>query len=159
MTSPRNSPWMPEKLALLIECIQTKKSGAETAALLGLTRSAVIGRAHRMGLRFLSTPSTTRRRDRRKDNNSNIVRRIAAKAIVIEQVFPYRNSPEPEYLNKTLLELAFDECHYIKGNDYLYCGAPVWDETPYCKHHFDRMHTAPLGKSAKLVAWKTWKNG
>jgi GcrA cell cycle regulator len=118
--------WTEDKVAILQQLWGTGKSASEIAVILGgMTRNAVIGKAHRLGL---SVPSTTHRRavDRRK--------------------------PEPEGTlgEATILSLTERMCRWPLGDpresSFRFCGRQVTPGQSYCADHISVAYQQPVKK-------------
>lgn len=113
-----------------------------------LTRSAVCGKLHRLGLRrpvMLRNPSTpklapTRRKRRhmeirptRKSSRGGVLRMIDMP--VVDITIP----PDFSADACTLLELTDTSCRWPIGDpatiEFRYCGSPQFDPHPYCLRH------------------------
>lgn len=119
-------------------------SGGRTASEMGLTRNQVVGRTHRLKLRFLSQPGQKRNPAGGKTSGSFKPKR--ERMFVIPK-FPYRKAPPvvPESIDP--LMLAFEQlspsttmtqCRAPYGDDpktMVYCGHPTLEEGPWCPYH------------------------
>lgn len=140
MPANRNDLWAPEKEQMLRDCIAKKMSAGKTADFMGITAGAANGKAHRLGLKFLSIAGHNRKPRGGKREPRNGWSRKSAISIITnltrddpgEAALPVQTTP-PEFLGLTLFELGENECHYIAGNDRLYCGQPTDGNSPYCK--------------------------
>jgi len=136
--APSFTPWTEDRVQLLRDCIAEKLSATQTAAAMGMRKNSVVGKAHRIGLKFLSQPghsveSRSRAGKIKRGRLSNATR-FLAKAHNLdpgEAALPPQITP-PEFLGLTLMELGNRQCHYIPGNDRLYCGQPTEGESSYC---------------------------
>lgn len=103
----------------------------------GITRSAVIGKVHRMGLPGRAERSNRNQiRRRPRQANANIVRRIMARQRPdVGQLPTPAEAPTP--LNCTLVELAPNACHWPvnDGEPYRFCGHPAVNGFAYCGWH------------------------
>ena len=124
--------WTEERIARLKGCIERKLSGSQTAAELGLPKNAVVGKAHRLGWKFLSTPGHAKKNRKRIPVASFIFRPKAP---------PIERPPEPEpyagFLSVPFGDINLDtQCLFIEGpsKGALYCGQPASDG-PWCDHH------------------------
>ena len=142
--------WPPEKIAILRECIEKKMSAGKTAEFMGIPKGAANGKAHRLGLKFLSIAGHNRKpaggtRHTRFSPNK-LLARLDRTTIAL---------PEPtislDFLGKTLFELNDFECHYIEGEDHLYCGQPTNRESAYCSVHHKMMFHKPQ-ETARTLA-------
>ena len=150
------NPWLDEaKVALLKQLYAEGHSASHIAARIGgtVTRNAVIGKAHRLGLlgtaplkikrtmrqRSRSEASSTSRKNsgwkRQKMNNSR-TRRIA-EIFASEPYIPQPQIVIPEHEQKTLIDLGDHECRFPlnDGNPFKFCAREREKGLPYCKQH------------------------
>lgn len=134
------SSWTDERVVLLKKLWADGLSGNQIAVELGgITRNAVIGKVHRLGLtgRKTSTSSTGRPRIHRAAGS---MRRVPPQAMVAAE-------PEPEVIEAeipisqrlTLMNLTTETCHWPIGDpgspDFFFCGGRALKKHPYCAHH------------------------
>lgn len=133
-TNHPNSPWTTEKVARLLELVAQDLSGALIAAELGLTRNAVVGRLHRMGIKDRNPQKTLR---------SYAVPRGKRKSGA--RVIPFRLRPELIKQNAAdiiPLHVCFDDlsghhCRFPYGDGpFTYCGHGKCEGSSYCEAHF-----------------------
>lgn len=138
MPSPTNQIW-PIELAQEARGLYEagKHSARQIGAIIGKSRNSVIGYAKRHKW-FNPNPQRggTKSGDRKK--RANGVRYSASKMVAAlnrvdpgEASLPKQIMP-PEFLGLTLATLPSNACHYIPGNDRLYCGQPTDGESQYC---------------------------
>jgi GcrA cell cycle regulator len=122
-------------------------SASQIAAELGgITRNAVIGKVHRLGLSGRAkSPSSAAPRPR-KPRSSGMIR-VSRPAIRgnTALAYEYEVEPEPELLEipmeqrKTLLQLNEHTCRWPVGDpgaaDFFFCGGETANELPYCSYH------------------------
>ncbi len=97
------------------------------------TRSAVIGRAHRIGMCKTAAPNTRVRPPRKP----RAPRPIVVKVNIITPA-PYAlRCVEVEPRNLSFLEIQPGECLYPQGegSEIRFCGHPVFGKTSYCHPH------------------------
>lgn len=154
MTNHITSPWTDVLVAELTRLHASGLSAHQIGMQLGRSRNAVCGKLHRMGLsevlKGLPPRPPRERKPRVKRSTvthqytlSKLMRggnnRIASvtKLLVVETSEFKLRCVEVAPLNLTLADLPANGCHYIAGDDLLYCGHPVKDGSSYCvPHHF-----------------------
>lgn len=146
--------WTDERVELLKKLWQEGLSASQIAGELGgITRNAVIGKVHRLGLsgraKTAPTPNATPRRPRTPAQPSRprfLVQGNAALAPVIDRapVAPPQPKPvaevEPITCERvTIMELRECMCRWPLGDptraDFRFCGAKSNPGAPYCDYH------------------------
>src|SRR5262245_23301050 len=120
--------WTDERVGLLKQLWTVEgKSAGQISTIMGITRSAVIGKVHRLGLGGGDHQIVQSFKPPKKPPPPppEPKRRIAIK-------------PLP-FLAVPLLKLKPDQCRYPdeaeNGPPYSFCGQPTNGTTPYCPHH------------------------
>lgn len=144
--------WTDERVETLKKLWADGLSASQIAAELGgITRNAVIGKVHRLGLSGRAkTPAAAAPRPRKPRSHSQLLR-VARPAVrgntALAHAFELEVEPEPELLDnviplgqrRTLLELREDTCRWPIGDpgtaDFFFCGGPAIAGLPYCAHH------------------------
>ena len=140
--------WTDERVALLTKLWADGLSASQIAAELGgITRNAVIGKVHRLGLSGRAkSPSSSSPRPR-KARSSNHMLRVSRPSIRGNNALAYDYSaePEPELIEipieqrKTLLQLSDATCRWPVGDpgstDFFFCGGNPNEDSPYCSYH------------------------
>lgn len=153
---PSNIPWPLEREQLLRDCIAQKMSAGKTADFMGITPGAANGKAHRMGLRFLSVPGhpgkrkERPRKERIRNRNPSNQTRFLVKSYARDPGLKEVDVKPAEYLGIPLRDLASDQCHFIAGDDRLYCGQPTNGESDYCGWHKKIMYQPLQQRSGRL---------
>ena len=128
--------WTPEKVEKLKELWGKGSTANEIAQILGgVTRNAVIGKAHRLNLsgkiQTKKSSSLTTNNNESKTSRRTL-RRGKFKSLIIEKDF------EPEN-PKQLEELDENSCKWPIGhpneNDFYFCGRASLKDFSYCKLH------------------------
>ena len=128
--------WTPEKVEKLKELWGKGSTANEIAQILGgVTRNAVIGKAHRLNLsgkiQTKKSSSLTTNNNESKTSRRNL-RRGKFKSLIIEKDF------EPEN-PKQLEELDENSCKWPIGhpndNNFYFCGRASLKDFSYCKLH------------------------
>jgi GcrA cell cycle regulator len=159
LTNEATMSWTDEKVEQLKQHWMEGKSASQIATLLGqgLTRNAVIGKVHRLGLAARAkTPSTAGSHPRQPASHAprrhaapraavahRAVRGATALAIAPQTLA----EPDPEAfesvvlpmsLRVTIVELKEAMCRWPLGDpaspEFRYCGSHV-SERPYCAYH------------------------
>jgi len=146
----RSIGWTDEKIELLRKLWAERERSAPNIAIEigGLTRNAVIGMVHRLGLprRAKSPPPPPAKKPRPRNNfNPSLKQRVPPPPRV-----PYLPPETKEYIlgaGKKLLDLAdHGECKWALNEvrdaaDYFFCGEKTGEGLPYCPHHSARAYS------------------
>jgi GcrA cell cycle regulator len=141
--------WTEERVAMLTKLWADGLSASQIAAELGgITRNAVIGKVHRLGLSGRAkSPSSSSPRPRKPRSSSHMMRVPRAGGIRGNTALAYDYSPEPEpelieipvEQRKNLLQLTEATCHWPVGDpgstDFFFCGGESIENSPYCSFH------------------------
>jgi len=148
ITSPRapgNGPgWTDENVELLKKLWADGLSASQIARKIGeVTRNAVIGKVHRLGLACRKTTSrqpVPRRTSPRRDRSGRVELRLPPSRFV-RAASPLPPSPPPSVaaLMLPLRQLRDDQCHWPIGDPrapgFGFCGRRKSTGIPYCEHH------------------------
>ena len=142
--------WTDERVARLTKLWADGLSASQVAADLGgVTRNAVIGKVHRLGLSGrVKQPSKSGGRPKRtarangqarvnrasqKTSRANSATQQISTAPVVEDVV----APKPKRLK--LIQLTDSTCKWPHGDpqeaDFCFCGHSIKVDTPYCEYH------------------------
>ena len=144
--------WTDDRVEQLKKLWEGGLSASQTAAELGnVTRTAVIGKVHRLGLSGRAkTPSTAAPRQRKARPASHMVRvsrPVSRGNTALAHAFEVELEPDPiAYDNVvpmsqrlSLLELNEATCHWPIGDpsspEFFFCGGRALASLPYCAHH------------------------
>ncbi len=150
--------WTEDRVSKLAKLWADGLSASQVAAELGgVTRNAVIGKVHRLGLSARAKPagrsntggrrkpasrkgtgtggySTTSRMNRSKTGRTTSDLIVKTKPKIAEEVLQ-----APESLKLTLLELNESTCRWPTGDPtrpgFSFCGHKTSDDKPYCGYH------------------------
>jgi len=137
--------WDEARTLELKTYIDLRYSGGATAEAMGLTPGSVVGKAHRMGWRFLSADGG---QSVKLNNNRNPSRPVKPAKIVGQPAQP-SDLTTCAPLNIPMWDLTIGQCKYPVGpaswkshttHDGMACGLPV-SEHVYCVHHHAMCHT------------------
>ena len=144
--------WTDERVELLKKLWSDGLSASQIAAELGgITRNAVIGKVHRLGLAGRAkSPGTAAPRTRKARATSPMLR-ISRPAVrgntALAQLYETELDPQPDLADnviplgqrRTLLELTEETCRWPIGDpgtpEFFFCGGQTITSLPYCAHH------------------------
>ncbi len=130
----------------------------------GLTRNAIIGKVHRMGLSGRVTsdrrmPKPRKRRNRFGDDQRqfNGRRPIPRKPSILD-LLPSTPLPPPsetDIARVAFADLEPHHCRWVIGEptDGQFCGCKSVPGLPYCEHHARRAYRAPEPRNAIIKSW------
>lgn len=146
--------WTDDRISLLKRMWKEGKSAADIAKALGkgVTRNAVIGKAHRMGLSGrpspIKKPETKKAAAAPKKEAKAAPAKKAAPAAKSAPAGPVREAEEIKRVEKeaippgggvALIDLTERMCKWPIGDpreaDFTFCGRPIRQGTPYCPEH------------------------
>ncbi len=145
--------WTDERVELLKKLWSDGLSASQIAAELGgITRNAVIGKVHRLGLSGRAkAPSSAIPRQRKPRAPSQMFRAarpmMRGNTALAMPAYDYDPEPEPEPIENiipigqrcTLVELTEETCRWPIGDpgspDFFFCGGRRVAGLPYCGHH------------------------
>ena len=143
--------WTDDRVATLTKLWADGLSASQIANELGeVTRNAVIGKVHRLGLSGRaksgnSTPrakrATTRSSSYTKNNKANARASgsVRTNAVSITRPQPVPDIVAPDPLKISLLELTDNTCKWPIGDpatdDFYFCGTKGKEDCPYCEYH------------------------
>jgi GcrA cell cycle regulator len=142
--------WTDERVELLKKLWADGLSASQIAGELGgITRNAVIGKVHRLGLSGRAkSPSSSAPRVRKPRSHMMRVPRSSMRGnTALALAYEMEQEPEPELIEniiplgqrRTLLELNEDTCRWPIGDpatpDFFFCGGKPLTGLPYCNYH------------------------
>jgi GcrA cell cycle regulator len=144
--------WTDERVELLKKLWADGLSASQIAAELGgVTRNAVIGKVHRLGLSGRAKSSSSNAARPRKARASTHMMRTSRPSMrgntALAHAYEHAAEPEPEYIEniipmgqrRTILELNEETCRWPIGDpgspDFFFCGGHSVSSMPYCSYH------------------------
>ena len=149
---PEMQTWTDDRVELLKKLWADGLSASQIAGELGgITRNAVIGKVHRLGLSGRAKAPSSSMPRQRKPRAPSMYRAprpmMRGNTALAMPAYDYEAEPEPELLENiipigqrcTLLELDNEKCHWPIGDpgqpDFFFCGGKTGAGTPYCGYH------------------------
>ena len=124
--------WTEERVAELIRLWQAGHSASAIGKMLGVSKNAVVGKAHRMQLP--SRPSPIKQ--------STMPRRISKPAQPVTKTVITRPAAPPP--RRIVRHAKGRSCMWPIGDpgepDFHFCGAPALESKPYCEEHCARAY-------------------
>jgi GcrA cell cycle regulator len=147
--------WTAERIEQLRNFVVTGLTCSQIAAEIGVTRNAVIGKIHRLGLspaRPAGAPARScppRARSPRLSPHSRLFRLIDAQTPCVAVAEP---APIDSAQRCSLLEIAQDKCHWPIGDphaaDFAFCGNEAVTGFSYCAGHARMAYRLPARRRA-----------
>ena len=150
--------WTDERVETLKRLWQEGLSASQIAAELGgITRNAVIGKVHRLGLSGRGQPTTTIKRQRRVHPPAtrrtravaigNLALRTNLEAFAEADLRPRRDVVVPIAKRLSIFALTERTCKWPIGDpgeeSFAFCGHGPRDASPYCEYHAGVAYQAP----------------
>ena len=149
--------WTDERVELLKKLWTDGLSASQIAAELGgVTRNAVIGKVHRLGLSGRGQPTSSIKRQRRTHPSG--IRRVRqmisvgnlalkADAMAEAELQPRRNVVVPIPRKLSIFQLTERTCKWPIGDpgqeEFHFCGHDSLENLPYCEYHAGVAYQAP----------------
>src|SRR5579863_10002 len=153
-----SSTWTAERIEQLRHYVASGLSCSQIAAEIGVTRNAVIGKIHRLGLgpgRPAAAPARCcppRARRPRFSPQRQHLRLIFAQAPCVAGDEAVDTVPIDSTQRCSLLELAQDKCRWPVGDpcaaDFVYCGNQAIAGFSYCAGHARMAYRVPARRRA-----------
>lgn len=154
--------WSEERVELLKKLWADGLSASQIAAELGgITRNAVIGKVHRLGLSGRAkSPSSASQRPRkaRQSHMLRVARPSMRGNTALAYAYDVDVEAEPEPIEniipigqrRTLLELSEETCRWPIGDpstqDFFFCGGKPIASLPYCSYHSRVAYQPPAAR-------------
>jgi GcrA cell cycle regulator len=145
--------WTPDRIEQLRSCVAAGMTCSEIAATIGVTRNAVIGKIHRLGLSSgrpagaparASTSCPPRARHPRVPTQRRLLRLAYAHAVLDEAML---NGPVVSIRPCSLVEIAERQCRWPIGDpataNFVFCGNDAITGFTYCLGHARMAYRAP----------------
>lgn len=146
-------PWNAEHIEILKLFVDRGLSSSQIAKEMGngLSRNAVIGKLHRLGLHTKIPPTAPLGRSKSLTQSVRPKRFTRKGPLPSDAYQPQTADVVP--LNLTLVQLESGQCKFPYGeSNYLFCGHPVMGEEVYCLCHFRLTHRGYEEEQARKAA-------
>ncbi len=141
--------WTDDRVATLTKLWADGLSASQIAAELGgVTRNAVIGKVHRLGLSGRAKPANTSARKLKTPTRNGggynarprAIRTTGGRTAPSAPIRPViEDIPVPECKKLDLVDLSEKTCKWPHGdpatNDFHFCGNSPKEDAPYCEYH------------------------
>jgi GcrA cell cycle regulator len=144
--------WSDDRVEQLKKLWEAGLSASQIAAELGnVTRNAVIGKVHRLGLsgraKSPSSAAPRQRKARPAQQMMRVSRPVSRGNTALAHAFEVEMEPDPIAFDNvvpmsqrlSLLELNEATCHWPVGDpsspEFFFCGGKALSGLPYCAHH------------------------
>ncbi len=166
--SAKRATWSSERIEQMKRCFQAGLSCSQIAGEIGVSRNAVIGKLHRLGLsqpKDIASRQVEQRRAARLSQGARIATSRASQSgrprldvssqhALLMAAFPAAPSIEDVPIHNgrgcTLLELGQESCRWPintpGAEDFCFCGNEPVEGLPYCAGHA-RIAYRPSGRS------------
>jgi GcrA cell cycle regulator len=153
---PASSPWTPERIAQLKTCFAAGMTCSEIGAAIGVSRNAVIGKIHRLGLsgerpagvRARANNCPPRARHPRRSTQRSLLRLAFAREPLGEEVT--LDTQIASLHPCSLIDIADRQCRWPIGDPasthFLFCGNDAIKGFTYCLGHARMAYRAPAGR-------------
>jgi GcrA cell cycle regulator len=153
--------WTDERVENLKKLWSDGLSASQIAAELGgITRNAVIGKVHRLGLSGRAKSPTSAAPRPRKARASSQMLRVSRPSVrgntALAHAYEVDQEPESEHVNniiplgqrRSILDLTEETCRWPIGDpgsvEFFFCGGQTLTSLPYCSFH-SRVAYQPAG--------------
>jgi GcrA cell cycle regulator len=154
--------WTDERVETLKKLWLDGLSASQIAKQLGgVTRNAVIGKVHRLGLSGRAAPSHPSRPAFKAPRPPRPISMPTPRPRTVEARAPQPPAPRPTPFvelpgTATVLTLGAHMCKWPIGDptsqDFTFCGRRAVDDGPYCADHARLAYAPPQGKKKTSVA-------
>ena len=150
----RETVWTAEKVKMLEALLEEKLSASQIGERLGVSRNAVIGKAHRLNMKLRSRPesSAARRVVRQKPSAPTVLR--ASKTMWVDglPVVPAQPFLRHDGQMHDTLSIGQKHCKWIvegHGKSARYCGNEAVPKRSWCVGHMAKLLVIPKQESAE----------
>ncbi|MFL6804372.1 MAG: GcrA family cell cycle regulator [Xanthobacteraceae bacterium] len=160
--------WSDERVELLKTLWAAGLSCAQIAGRLGgVSRNAVIGKVHRLGLSGRVTTERAPRVRSAQPRQPKAPRQRPTRPLLTDELYQplaMEDIAAPDMRPCGLLELDSARCRFPVGDpgdaDFYFCGGSPLPERPYCAFHWRLTHTpatAPQSRAVRSALTELWR--
>lgn len=155
----KNVKWTPERVKLLEGFWEEGLPASEIARRLGVTKNAVVGKVHRLGLKKRALPNKP------AVHLPEAASKGASHEVSVPTQEIQKNGAGASGVSESraayqkhlrLEELTSGVCRWPEGEpgteDFHFCGAPAVPEKPYCEDHNARAYVKASKRKVKVAA-------
>ena len=130
--------WTEVEIETVKEMWEARCSAGQISAVIKRTRSAILGKIHRIGLSFKGGSPTATRNNRKPSTRPKVItiKPPSPAAVTKAEASDYDQTA----LRLSLFDLPANGCHWPVdyADQHLFCGHEKQDGKPYCAHHAAR---------------------
>ena len=148
-------PWDDDNVSRLKELWDQGLPTAQIGKLLGFTKNAVVGKAHRIGLERRPSPirRTAVKPDRKKARSPVMPKLNFENKLIEEKVSKIKNKTFHQPINNIFTKNLKRGCEWPEGhpdeNTFHFCGKERFDDKPYCLEHCAIAYIIPEKEEVK----------
>jgi GcrA cell cycle regulator len=135
-TPDKRVTWTRQALERAVAMWKAGFSSREIGDALCVTRSAVMGKVHRMGLKRFGALDSPPRKARVKSNSAGFADQRHARRTAVAVQAPAAADIPVKFLGLSFAQLEAHHCKFPRGDEHFtFCGQPRLNGSPYCPHH------------------------
>ena len=148
-------PWDNDNVSRLKELWDQGLPTAQIGKLLGFTKNAVVGKAHRIGLERRPSPirRTAVKPDRKKARSPVMPKLNFENKLIEEKVSKIKSTTFHPPVNNIFSKNAKRGCEWPEGHpdeaSFHFCGKERFDDKPYCLEHCAIAYIIPEKEEVK----------
>ncbi len=148
-------PWDDDNVSRLKELWDQGLPTAQIGKLLGFTKNAVVGKAHRIGLERRPSPirRTAVKPDRKKARSPVMPKLNFENKLIEEKVSKIKNKTYHPPINNIFTKKSKRGCEWPEGHPdettFHFCGKERFDDKPYCLEHCAIAYIIPEKEEVK----------
>lgn len=150
----RETIWTAEKVKMLEALLKEKLSARQISERLGVSRNAVIGKAHRLNMKLRPRPEASAARRVVRQKPSAPVGLRTSKTMWRDglPVIPVEPFLRPDGQLHDTLSIGAKQCKWVvegHGKNARYCGQGSAPERSWCEYHMIKLHVPKRQEAAR----------